>query len=151
MFPFDRTDILKVIDHVATRWRHWNAGELQQFNRKGLAIKVGIRAFRIHHERSDDPDKMFPRPGLNGYILVEERLRSRSWNNFLNRGAATDEQFRAAIDAHIAKQTGWLRTVEQELVAEDVKSVVEYTDIYRVFHVWVPGPGMPSASVDETK
>ena len=56
-----------------------------------------------------------------------------------------------AIDAHIAKQTGWLRTVEAKLVAEDVKSVVEHTDIYRVFHVWVPGPGMPSASVDETQ
>lgn len=143
MFPFNRNDLLKVIDHGATWWRHWHNKELQQFNKKGPVIKVGTRSFRIHHERSDDSDKMFPRPGLNGYILVEERLRSRFWNNFLNRGASTDKQFRTAVNTHISAQTGWLSTVEAVLAAKDVKSVVEHTDIYRIFHVWVPGPGTP--------
>jgi len=146
MFGITRSDLVKVLDHAATWWRHWYAQELQQFNITGPVVRIGTRSFQIHHERSNDADKMFPRPGLNTYLLVEERLRSRSWNNLWNRGAATDAQFGAAVEHHIANQKGWLRFVKFEAAAENVKSVLEHTDIYRLYHVWVAGPGMPSAA-----
>lgn len=135
MFPFNRNDALKVVDHGTTWWRHWRAKELQQFNKKGPIVKVGARSFQILHERSDESDKMFPRPGLNGHVLVQERLRSRFCNGFLNRGTATSDQFQGAIDSHIANQSGWLTFAKAQPVAEDVESVVEHADIYRLYYV----------------
>jgi hypothetical protein len=136
VFPLNRSDFLKVLDHGATWWRHWHDQELQQFNTEGPVIDVGPRSFQIRHQRSDDPEKMFREDGLlRAYLLVAERVWSRLKNNFLGRGAATGEQFRAAVETHIANQKGWHSVVKAQPVAERVKSVIEHSDIYRVYLV----------------
>ena len=140
----NRSDALRVADHGFTWWRHWRAKELDQFNEQGSVVKVGCRSFTIRHGRSDEPDKIVTGVGVHGYVLVQERLRSRFFNGYLNRGAATEDQFQSAIDTHIGGQSGWLGQVTAEPVAQDVKSVIEQTDIYRVFYVSLDGLGSES-------
>jgi len=135
MIPFNRSDIIKLIDHSATRWRHWQEEELQQFNNIGPVVAVDARSFRIRHQRSNDPNEMFPTPGLQAYVLVAETLWSRLKSNFLGRGNADEADFSAAIEAHIGNQKGWLGMTIAQPVADDVKSVVEQTDILRVYFV----------------
>ena len=135
MFPLNRSDFVKLVDHGVTYWRHWRANEMQQFNNSGPVVRIGARSFRIYHERSNQPGDMFPRPGLQTYILVAECLWSRLKNNFLGRGAATEVNFLAAIETHIANQKGWLNMVKPRPVAENVKSVLEHTNIFRVYFV----------------
>ena len=148
----NRSDVLRVADHGLTWWRHKRAKELDQFNKDGQVVNAGSRSFTIRHERSDETDRIVSRVGVHGYVLVQERLRSRFWNGYLNRGPATGDQFQAAMDAHIASQSGWLRMVKARPVAEDVKSVVEHADIYRLFYVslW-PAQGAESESPDKSR
>lgn len=136
----NRSDILRVADHGLTWWRHKRAKELGQFNKQGPVIEVGSRSFTIRHELSAEPDNMLPRVGVHGHVLVQERLWSRFKNGYLNRGAASRDQFQAAIDAHIANQSGWYRTAKAKPVAEDVKSVLEYSNIYMLFYVYLHAP-----------
>ena len=78
---------------------------------------------------------MFPTPGLQAYVLLEEPLWSRLKSNFLGRGNASESEFDVAVEKHIENQKGWLRMVIAQPIATDVKSVVEQTDILRVYFV----------------
>ena len=132
---FTRDDLRKTIDHLLTWGRHKRGGELEQFNRTGSKLKIGSRTFSICYPKSDDPNQLFPKPGLHSFVLVSETLKSRLWNNILGRGTASADDFQNAIDTHIGGLSGWHQKAHAEPIADDVKSMVEQSDIFRVYSV----------------